>query len=56
MKRFIAGESRTQTTLLPECMDDYITEDNPVRAVEVFIDELNLIALGFAGAQPAATG
>jgi transposase len=56
MKRFIAGESRTQTTLLPECLDDYITEDNPVRAVEVFIDELDLIALGFAGAQPAATG
>ena len=56
MKRFIAGESRTQTTLLPECLDDYIAEDNPVRAVEVFIDELDLIALGFAGAQPAATG
>lgn len=56
MKRFIEGESRTQTTLLPDCLDDYITEDNPVRAVEVFIDELDLMTLGFAGAQPAVTG
>jgi len=56
MKRFIEGASRTQTTLLPDCLDDYITEDNPIRAVEVFIDELDLITLGYAGAQPAATG
>lgn len=56
MKRFIEGTSRTQTTLLPDCLYDYITEDNPVRAVEVFIDELNLMTLGFPGAQPAATG
>lgn len=56
MKRFIEGESRTQSTLLPECLDDYIAEDNPVRAVEAFIDELDLLTLGFAGAEPAATG
>lgn len=56
MKRFIEGESRTQSTLLPECLDDYIAEDNPVRAVEAFIDELDLLMLGFAGAEPAATG
>ena len=56
MKRFIEGSSRTQTTLLPDCLDDYIAEDNPVHAVEVFIDELDLMALGFSGAQPAATG
>ncbi len=56
MKRFIEGESRTQSTLLPECLDDYIAEDNPVRAIEAFIDELDLLALGFAGAEPAATG
>lgn len=56
MKRFIEGESRVQSTLLPECLDDYIAEDNPVRAVEAFIDELDLLTLGFAGAEPAATG
>jgi transposase len=56
VKRFIEGESRNQTTLLPECLDDYIAEDNPVRAVEAFIEELDLLALGFAGMEPAATG
>lgn len=56
MKRFIEGASRTQSTLLPECLDDYIAEDNPVRAVEAFIDELDLGALGFSGVEPAATG
>lgn len=42
MKRFIQGEDRSQSTLLPECLDDYIADDNPVRAIEVFVDELNL--------------
>lgn len=56
MKRFIEGESRSQITLLPESLDDYISEDNPVRAVEAFIDELDLGALGFAGVRPAVTG
>ncbi len=42
MKRFIEGEVRTQVTLLPECLDDYITEENPVRVVDVFVDELDL--------------
>jgi transposase len=56
MKRFIEGEDRTQITLLPECLDDYIVEDNPIRAVEVFIDELDLGTLGFAGVAPAGTG
>ncbi|WP_342153277.1 IS1182 family transposase [Methylorubrum sp. SB2] len=56
MKRFIAGEDRQQITLLPDCLDDYITADNPVRLVEVFVDELDLVALGFAGAVPEATG
>lgn len=56
MKRFIAGEDRQQITLLPDCLDDYITADNPVRLVEVFVDELDLGALGFAGAAPEATG
>lgn len=56
MKRFIAGEDRQQITLLPDCLDDYIAADNPVRFVEVFVDELDLGALGFAGAVPEATG
>jgi transposase len=56
MKRFIAGECRTQTTLLPESIDDYITDTNPVRIVDVFVDELDLGKLGFEGVEPAITG
>ncbi|MGB5102157.1 MAG: IS1182 family transposase [Steroidobacteraceae bacterium] len=56
MKRFIEGESRTQATLFPERLDDWIAEDNPVRAVDAFVDELDLAQLGFEGAEPAATG
>src|ERR1700729_2535307 len=56
MKRFVEGEDRRQSFLLPELLDDYVTEDNPVRVVEAFIDELELGALGFEGVQPASTG
>ena len=56
MKRFIEGEDRTQIALLPECLDDYVAEDNPVRVVEVFVDQLNLGLLGCDGIDPAATG
>jgi transposase len=56
MKRFVEGEERRQGVLLPEFLDDYVTEDNPVRVVEAFIDELELGALGFEGVQPASTG
>ncbi|TAK63418.1 IS1182 family transposase [Methylobacter sp.] len=56
MKRFIEGECRTQTTLLPESIDDYITDTNPVRIVDVFVDELDLCKLGFDGVEPAITG
>jgi len=56
MKRFVEGEDRRQSLLLPETLDDYVTEDNPVRVVEVFIEELDLGALGFEGVHPAATG
>lgn len=56
MKRFIEGKDRSQFTLLPECLDDYIGEDNPVRVVDVFIDEIDLQSLGFSGVDPAATG
>ena len=56
MKRFVEGEDRRQATLLPECLDDYVAQDNPVRVIEVFIDELDLGAVGFAGVVPEATG
>jgi transposase len=56
MSRFIEGDDRSQATLLPDYLDDYIAEDNPVRAVDAFVDELDLKQLGFAGADPAATG
>ena len=49
MKRFVEGGDRRQATLLPDCVDDYVTEENPVRAVEAFVDALDLAALGFAG-------
>jgi transposase len=56
MKRFIEGENRSQSTLFPECVDDYITEENPVRVVDVFVDGLDLRKLGFEGIEPAETG
>lgn len=56
MRRFIEGASRSQATLLPECLDDYIGEDNPIRAVDVFVEQLDLAAMGFSGVVPATTG
>src|ERR1700722_14969007 len=56
MKRFIEGEDRSQSTLFPEQLDDYIAEDNPVRVIDVFVDELDLKGLGFEGIQPEVTG
>lgn len=56
MKRFIEGDDRRQVRLLPECLDDFIDEDNPVRVIDAFVDELDLEALGFPGTEPAATG
>jgi transposase len=56
MGRFVEGEDRRQSFLLPQSLDDYVTDDNPVRVVEVFIGELDLGSLGFAGVHPAATG
>jgi hypothetical protein len=49
MKRFVEGEDRRQGVLLPEFLDDYVAEDNPVRAIDVFVDELDLRGLGFEG-------
>jgi transposase len=56
MKRFIQGEDRTQGILLPELLDDYVADTNPVRVVDVFVDELDLGKLGFQGVEPLATG
>ena len=56
MKRFVEGDDRKQVSLLPECVDDYIGQDNPVRVIDVFVDELKLEDLGFNGTVPALTG
>ena len=56
MKRFIEGEDRNQSTLFPETLDDYIAEDNPVRVIDVFVDELDLAQLGFGRVEPKETG
>ena len=48
MKRFIEAESRNQSTLFPESLDDYVREDNPVRVIDVFVDELDLGELSFS--------
>src|SRR2546423_6208653 len=56
MRRFVEGADREQTTLLPECLGDWVEESNPVRAVDVFVEALDLADLGFDGVQPLATG
>ena len=56
MSRFVVGNDRSQSTLFPERLDDYLGEDNPVRAIDVFVDELDLAKLGFDGVEPEATG
>ncbi len=56
MTRFIQGEPRTQTTLFPERLEDYISDDNSVRVIEAFVDELDLESLGFQGMIPKVTG
>ena len=56
MRRFVEGTDRGQSTLFPDCLEDWICEDNPVRAIDVFVDELALAELGFDGVDPEATG
>ena len=56
MKRFIEGQSRSQTTLLPESLDEYIAEGNTIRFIDSFVNRLPLAELGFQRAEPAATG
>src|SRR6202790_1314866 len=56
MKRFVEGEDRRQGVLLPEFLDDYVSEENPVRVIDVFVEELDLGVLGFEGVVAEATG
>jgi transposase len=56
MRRFVEGTDRGQGTLFPECLEDWIDEDNPVRVIDVFVEELDLGELGFGGVDPEATG
>lgn len=56
MSRFVEGEDRRQQWLLPSCIEDYVCEENPVRVIEAYVDELDLAALRFHRASPAATG
>lgn len=55
MKRFVEGVDRDQATLFPECLDDWIDEDNPIRVVDVFVDGLDLAVLGFERVAPKET-
>jgi transposase len=56
IKRFVAGVDRAQSTLLPESLDDWVDESNPVRVIDAFVDALNVAELGFEGVEPAAMG
>ena len=56
MRRFVEGTDRGQSALFPECLEDWIGEDNPVRVIDVFADELDLAELGFSGVDPEVTG
>jgi len=55
MSKFIEGQDRSQGTLFPERLDDYVEEDSPVRVIDVFIDDLDISGLGFR-TELAATG
>src|SRR5512132_1959457 len=56
MRRFVEGVDRGQTTLFPECLEEWIDEGNPVRAIDAFVEKLDLSGLGFDGVAPEATG
>jgi transposase len=56
MKRFVEGVDGAQSTLFPECLDDWIDEDNPVRVVDAFVDAIDVGEIGFDGVAPDATG
>ncbi|MEM1114678.1 MAG: IS5/IS1182 family transposase, partial [Pseudomonadota bacterium] len=54
--RHLGGESRDQGSLLPDTLDDYVAEDHPVRVIDAFIDNLDIVELGFSKATPKTTG
>jgi hypothetical protein len=54
MRRFVEGVDRGQRTLFPECLEDWIDEGNPVRAIDAFVEKLDLSGLGFDGVAPEA--
>jgi|GEM_PF-882630 len=56
MARYITGESREQLDLLPPSLDDLIPDEHLVRVIDLYVDSLDLDALGFERARPAATG
>ena len=56
MKRFIEGVDRSQITLFPDRLEDYVAEDNAVRVVDAFVDQLDLSGLGFKRVDPNVTG
>ena len=56
MKRFVEGEDRRQSLLLPESLDEYVGQDNPVRFIDAFVEGLDLTAAGFIRVAPKATG
>src|SRR3974390_2927650 len=56
MRRFVEEADRGQWTLLPECLDDFIDESNPVRVIDAFVNALDLAEVSFEGVEPAATG
>jgi transposase len=56
MKRFVEGLDRSQSTLFPETLDDFVENDNAVRVIEAFVDALDLGELGFSSVDPKATG
>ena len=56
MAGFVQGVDREQVTLFPARLDEYVAEDNPVRAVDAFVDGLDLDGLGFIHVQPLDIG
>src|SRR3546814_16774112 len=56
MRRFVEGLDRGQSTLFPDCLEDWVGEENPVRVIDVFVDELDLGELGFSRVEPKGTG
>ena len=56
MRRFVEGIDRGQATLFPECLEDWIDQDTPVRAIDAFVGKLDLPGVGFDGVDPEATG